>query len=163
RGPMAIAAWLASFGLAQYAELFRANDIDLEAARLLTDADLKELGVSLGHRRKLLAAIADLVAVPAEARPSEVAATATPAEAERPSAGPHRHRHRPRGGRRVDRGSRRPRTRGGGRHPEPGGAAAGRGAARWPGGGGDHPAPCWRRLRVRGSRRAGAERHRDAG
>ena len=52
-------AILASLGLAQYAEAFRTADVDLGVLPLLTDADLKEIGLSLGHRRKLLAAIAD--------------------------------------------------------------------------------------------------------
>ena len=51
-------AILASLGLAQYAEAFRTADVDLGVLPLLTDADLKEIGLSLGHRRKLLAAIA---------------------------------------------------------------------------------------------------------
>jgi SAM domain (Sterile alpha motif) len=50
------------------------NDIDVEVLRYLTDADLEKIGVSLGHRRKLLAAIADLsggAATPAQP-PSEI-------------------------------------------------------------------------------------------
>jgi hypothetical protein len=45
------------------------NDIDMSVLRYLTDADLEKIGVSLGHRRKLLAAIADIAggsAAPAE-------------------------------------------------------------------------------------------------
>ena len=40
------------------------SDIDTSVLCELTDQDLKELGVSLGHRRKMLRAIAELVAVP---------------------------------------------------------------------------------------------------
>jgi predicted ATPase/class 3 adenylate cyclase len=54
-----LTAVLAGLGLAQYADAFRAADVDLDVLPLLTDADLKEIGLSLGHRRKLLAAIAD--------------------------------------------------------------------------------------------------------
>jgi hypothetical protein len=36
------------------------NDIDVSVLRHLTDQDLKELGISLGRRRKLLAAVADM-------------------------------------------------------------------------------------------------------
>lgn len=63
-----IAAWLQGIGLARYAELFRCNDIDATLLRQLNGDDLKELGVaSLGHRKKLLEAIAALAAAPASA------------------------------------------------------------------------------------------------
>lgn len=52
--------WLESLGLGQYAETFIANDVDLRALIHLTDDDLKDLGLSLGHRRIVLAAIKDL-------------------------------------------------------------------------------------------------------
>ena len=52
-----IEQWLSAQGLGQYAENFKANDIDIRALPYLSDADLKDLGVSLGHRRILLAAI----------------------------------------------------------------------------------------------------------
>ena len=56
-----VARWLAEQGLEQYAEAFVANAIDGEVLRTLTGDDLKELGVSaLGHRKRLLEAIADL-------------------------------------------------------------------------------------------------------
>src|SRR6516162_6960116 len=55
-----IAEWLAKIGLERYAPIFIGNDIDVEVLRYLTDADLEKIGVSLGHRRKLLAAIAEL-------------------------------------------------------------------------------------------------------
>ena len=57
-----IAEWLEKLGLPEYAQRFAANDIDWSVLRYLTDQDLKELGVSLGHRRKMLASVADLVA-----------------------------------------------------------------------------------------------------
>ena len=61
-----ITNWLRGLGLEQYAELFRDNDIDGEILCGMTAEDLKELGISsFGHRRKLLAAIAALVAGPA--------------------------------------------------------------------------------------------------
>jgi hypothetical protein len=53
-----ITDWLANIGLERYAQAFIDNDIDVEVPRYLTDADLEKVGVSLGHRRKLLAAIA---------------------------------------------------------------------------------------------------------
>ena len=57
-----IADWLGQLGLAQYAQRFAENDIDTAVLRHLTDQDLKELGVSLGHRRKMLAAISEVAA-----------------------------------------------------------------------------------------------------
>jgi class 3 adenylate cyclase/predicted ATPase len=55
-----VAEWLKKLGMSEYAERFAENDVDISVLRHLTDQDLKELGVSLGHRRKLLAAIAEL-------------------------------------------------------------------------------------------------------
>ena len=55
-----IADWLEKLGLSEYADRFAENDVDTSVLRHLTDQDLKELGVSLGHRRKMLAAIAEL-------------------------------------------------------------------------------------------------------
>ena len=55
-----IAEWLTKIGLERYAPAFVDNDIDMSVLRYLTDADLEKIGVSLGHRRKLLAAIAAL-------------------------------------------------------------------------------------------------------
>src|SRR5262245_2467942 len=53
-------SWLQQIGLAQYAETLAANDIDFEVLPDLSDQDLKELGLSLGHRRRLLRAIGEL-------------------------------------------------------------------------------------------------------
>ena len=56
---MDVVAWLRGLGLEQYAPVFRDNDIDDAVLRRLTAEDLRELGVaSVGHRRKLLDAIA---------------------------------------------------------------------------------------------------------
>ena len=58
---MDIGVWLRSLGLERYAEAFRANDIDAEILPNLTAGDLRDIGVaSVGHRRKLLEAIAAL-------------------------------------------------------------------------------------------------------
>jgi class 3 adenylate cyclase/tetratricopeptide (TPR) repeat protein len=60
---MDISTWLDSLGLSRYAHTFAENEIDAEVLRDLTAGDLKELGVTaLGHRKKLLAAIAALEA-----------------------------------------------------------------------------------------------------
>jgi class 3 adenylate cyclase len=58
---MDVVVWLRSLGLGKYEAVFRDNDIDETVLPNLTAEDLKELGVaSLGHRRKLLDAIAAL-------------------------------------------------------------------------------------------------------
>jgi hypothetical protein len=58
---MDVAAWLRGLGLEQYAPAFRDNDVDGEVLPELTADDLNSIGVtSVGHRRKLLAAIAAL-------------------------------------------------------------------------------------------------------
>src|SRR5712671_3460541 len=56
-----IAAWLRGLGLQQYEQAFRDNAIDAAMLPELTAEDLRDIGVGLvGHRRKLLAAIAAL-------------------------------------------------------------------------------------------------------
>src|SRR5271166_5001807 len=71
---MDLVVWLRSLGLGQYETTFRENEIDETVLPSLTAEDLKELGVTaLGHRRKLLDAIAVL-------RP-HTSANATPASA----------------------------------------------------------------------------------
>ena len=52
--------WLHDHGLAQYAAAFRANDIDFSIVNQLSEVDLRELGLSLGHRELFFAARADL-------------------------------------------------------------------------------------------------------
>jgi hypothetical protein len=61
-----IADWLKKLDMPEYHERFAKNHIDISVLRHLTDRDLRELGISLGHRRKMLAAIAELSsAIPA--------------------------------------------------------------------------------------------------
>ena len=55
-----IADWLEKLGLSEYAQRFADNAIDLSVIRDLTEQDLKDLGVLLGHRRKILRAIVEL-------------------------------------------------------------------------------------------------------
>lgn len=57
---MDIAAWLRRIGLEQYEQAFRENAIDADVLPELTDADLEKLGMLLGHRKRLLKAIAAL-------------------------------------------------------------------------------------------------------
>lgn len=52
-----IAAWLGRLGLGQYAPRFAENEIDVAVLPHLTDQDLRDIGIPLGHRRKILAAI----------------------------------------------------------------------------------------------------------
>jgi class 3 adenylate cyclase/predicted ATPase len=54
---MQIADWLGKLDLSQYAQLFAENEIDVSVLPHLTDQDLKDMGVPLGHRRKIFAAI----------------------------------------------------------------------------------------------------------
>jgi class 3 adenylate cyclase len=81
-----IDGWLREIGLPQYAEMFRANDIDGELLGRLTNDDLKDIGVaSFGHRKKLLEAIAELGGAPTETPasppvvPAPIPATVAPA------------------------------------------------------------------------------------
>ena len=76
---MQIAEWLDKLGLGQYAERFAQNAIDVGILPELMDEDFDKLGVLLGHRRKMLRAIADLD--PA----ALIASTTPPPDAE----GPH--------------------------------------------------------------------------
>ena len=55
-----IADWLDKLGMSEYAQSFVENGIDFTVLTDLTDQDLKDIGVLLGHRRKLLRAIAEL-------------------------------------------------------------------------------------------------------
>jgi class 3 adenylate cyclase len=78
-----IAGWLGKIGMSEYAQRFAENNIDFAILGDLTDQDLKELGVSsLGHRRKLLRAIAELEGI--EKGTPAVAAAAAGQVAARP-------------------------------------------------------------------------------
>ena len=55
--PVQIADWLGKLGLEQYAQRFSVNEIDVSVLPHLTDQDLNDIGIPLGHRRKILAAI----------------------------------------------------------------------------------------------------------
>ena len=70
-----IADWLDTLGLGQYAQRFAENYIDAGVLRDLTDQDLEKIGIPLGHRKKLLRAIRELVdASPATAKLQPTAA-----------------------------------------------------------------------------------------
>ena len=72
-----VGEWLAKLGLAEYAKCFSENRIDFTVLPDLTDQDLKDLGVVLGDRRKILRAIAGLksteTAAPKLATDAEIA------------------------------------------------------------------------------------------
>ena len=55
-----IEEWLNGLGLGKYSKTFALNDVDVRVLPDLNSADLQELGVSLGHRKIMLAAIAAL-------------------------------------------------------------------------------------------------------
>ncbi|MBR0716864.1 AAA family ATPase [Bradyrhizobium liaoningense] len=61
--------WLESIGLGQYAELFAEHRVDLDVIPDLTDADLVELGLPLGDRKRLQRGIATLFQAPAAELP----------------------------------------------------------------------------------------------
>ena len=68
-----MADWLKKLGMSEYAQRFAENDIDIAVLPHLTDQHLKDLGVSLGHRLKMLHAVAQLAgAAPATPQPAPV-------------------------------------------------------------------------------------------
>jgi hypothetical protein len=76
-----IADWLEKLGMSEYAQRFAENGINVAALRHLTDQDLKDIGVLLGHRRVMLAAIGE-IGGPAAAPPAREA-TVEPKHQER--------------------------------------------------------------------------------
>jgi hypothetical protein len=81
---MDVSSWLRDLGLADYAQAFQTNHIDAEVLPRLTADDLTTLGVtSVGHRRRLLDAIATLDQERAPAAAEPIAETVRPVEAER--------------------------------------------------------------------------------
>jgi class 3 adenylate cyclase len=73
-----VADWLKQLGMQEYIQRFAENDIDFALLGDLTDQDLEKIGItSLGHRRKLLRAIADLEGVQKTA-PATTVAVAPP-------------------------------------------------------------------------------------
>jgi class 3 adenylate cyclase/predicted ATPase len=89
---MDIGGWLRRLGLEQYEATFRENEIDDTVLPSLTAEDLKDLGVGLvGHRRKLLDAIAVLRADSTKTVPTAPAAVAAPTSAPAAEAGERRY------------------------------------------------------------------------
>ncbi len=78
-----VGAWLEGLGLGQYQALFSDQAIDSDVLPDLTDDDLARLGVPLGHRKKLLRAIDDLLGREATEQHAPVKFARTRADAER--------------------------------------------------------------------------------
>src|SRR5579862_8845786 len=81
--------WLRQFGLESLAGSLADNDVDLEILPDLTEQDFEKLGISLGHRRKLLKAIASLrhSTQAVEQKPADIAVSVSaPASAASPEA-----------------------------------------------------------------------------
>src|SRR5437764_5435575 len=55
-----LSGWLATLGLQKYAALFAEHEIDFDLLRLLTEEDVRELGLPIGTRRKVLSALREL-------------------------------------------------------------------------------------------------------
>ena len=71
-----IGDWLKKLGLSEYARRFAENHVDFSVLPELTDQDLKDLGIVLGDRRKLLRPIADLNGIEKiQSKPAEAATT----------------------------------------------------------------------------------------
>jgi class 3 adenylate cyclase/predicted ATPase len=73
-----VGAWLRDLGLGRYEEAFRENEIDAEVLSDLTDADLEKLGMPMGHRKRLLKAIAGLSSADRESTSSKRTAKIEP-------------------------------------------------------------------------------------
>src|SRR5271170_2069995 len=61
---MDVADWLRELGLGRYEAAFRENEIDAEVLPELSEADFETLGIPMGHRKRLLKAIAELSVPP---------------------------------------------------------------------------------------------------
>jgi SAM domain (Sterile alpha motif) len=85
-----IADWLQKLGLGQYAQRFAEDDIDIDVLNELTDQDFDRLGVSLGHRRRMLRAIRELGASPVAGGTEPEAPTPEASEPAPKAPGPHR-------------------------------------------------------------------------
>ena len=73
-----ITDWLAELGFSRYAQVFEESGIDFGVLPDLTDQDLEKLGVLLGHRRKILRAIANLKDIEKSSSAIAVAASSVP-------------------------------------------------------------------------------------
>ena len=76
---MNVAQWLNAIDLGQYEAVFRQHEIDAGVLRDLVEADLEKIGVPLGHRKRLLKAIAALGTGETAAKPPSPAPASSPA------------------------------------------------------------------------------------
>src|SRR6202046_3099602 len=76
---MNVAQWLNAIDLGQYETVFREHEIDAGVLRDLVEADLEKIGVPLGHRKRLLKAIAALGTGETAAKPPSPAPASSPA------------------------------------------------------------------------------------
>src|ERR1700722_4764396 len=74
---MDVGSWLRSLGLGQYEAAFRDNAVDAEVLPELADGDLEKLGVLLGHRKRLIKAIAELAPADKIVPPTSLAPSTT--------------------------------------------------------------------------------------
>ena len=81
---MNVAQWLNAIDLGQYEAVFREHEIDAGVLRDLVEADLEKIGVPLGHRKRLLKAIAALGTSETAATPQNLARASSPAAERRP-------------------------------------------------------------------------------
>jgi class 3 adenylate cyclase/tetratricopeptide (TPR) repeat protein len=77
---MDVGVWLRSLGLEQYEPAFRENEIDSDVLSELTESDLEKLGLPLGHRKRLLKAIAALAVTTPSAGGSSTSPRRTPGD-----------------------------------------------------------------------------------
>ena len=82
---MDIDGWLRRIGLEQYAQTFRDNAIDTDVLCDLTDGHLRELGLPLGARLKLLRTVAALSTGQTPVSAAEITTPAPRTDAEAPS------------------------------------------------------------------------------
>jgi class 3 adenylate cyclase len=73
---MDVGSWLRSLGLGQYEAAFRDNAVDAEVLFELSDGDLAQIGVLLGHRKRLRKAIGELASAD-EIAPTSLAPSTT--------------------------------------------------------------------------------------
>ncbi len=78
--PGNIETWLKSLGLSKYSTLFAENEIGLDILPDLTEADLRDLGIPLGDRKRLLKAVAAPLDRPGEVVKAEAEPSAREAE-----------------------------------------------------------------------------------
>jgi hypothetical protein len=78
-----VSDWLRGLGLRQYEDVFRENEIDGSVLPDLTEGDFEKLGVPMGHRKRMLKAIANLSTTETAAQPESPAPSRSTASAER--------------------------------------------------------------------------------